>query len=69
MTGTAVKRSKNEAWLSSSGTNLGFSAFPFNSAKTAITELIPTNTTARRTAIAELNFKDSVNQTIKVEKQ
>lgn len=59
MTGTAVKRSKNETWLSKWGSILGVSVFPSRSAEIAIAELMPTNTTASRTDIAELNFNDS----------
>lgn len=59
MTGTAVKRSKKETWLSKWGSSLGLFAFPSTSAKIAIIELMPTNTTASKTDIAELHFSDS----------
>lgn len=59
MTGTAVKRSKNEVSWSKLGTNLGVLVFPSKIARIAIAELIPTKTTARRTDIAELNLRDS----------
>lgn len=61
MTGTAVKRSKKEVWVSNSGSNLGLCAFPSKSAEIAITELMATNTTARSTDIAEVNLKDPGN--------
>lgn len=60
MTGTAVKRLKKEASLSNCGSSLGLFVFPWKSEEIAITEHIPTNTTARRTDIAELNLSDSV---------
>lgn len=63
ITGTAVKRSKKEALLSNSGTILGLFAFPSKIAIIAITELIPTNTTARKTDIAELYLNDSAKIT------
>lgn len=61
MTGTAVKRLKKLAWSSTSGSNLGLFVFPSTSAAIANAKLIPTNTTARSTATAELNFRDSEN--------
>lgn len=59
MTGTAVNRSKKVVCWSKLGTNLGVLVFPSKIARIAITELIPTKTTARRTDIAELNLRDS----------
>lgn len=61
MTGTAVKRSKKEVLLSKWGSRLGLSVFPWKSAEIAITELMATNSTARKTAIAELNLNDSAH--------
>ena len=61
ITGTAVKSSKNEALLSKWGSSLGLSVFPSKSAEIAIAELMATNSTARKTAIAELNLKDSAH--------
>lgn len=63
MTGTAVKRSKNEVWWSKRGNILGVCVFPSARATIANTEHIVTNATARRVDTAELNFKDSVNGT------
>lgn len=59
ITGTAVKRSKNETWLSNSGSSFGVCVLPSTIANIAITEHVPTNTTASRTEIAELKLKDS----------
>ena len=61
ITGTAVKRSKKEVLLSNWGSSLGLFVFPSKSAKIARTELIATNTTARKTDIAELYLNDSAN--------
>lgn len=59
MTGMAVKRLKKEALLFKSGSILGLTICPFAIAMIAITEHIPTNTTARIIAIAELSHNDS----------
>lgn len=61
ITGTAVKRSKKEVLLSNSGSSLGLFVFPSKNAKIAITELMATNSTARKTDIAELYLNDSAN--------
>ena len=61
ITGTAVKRSKKEVLLSNWGSSLGLFVFPSKSAKIASTELMATNTTARKTDIAELNLNNSTN--------
>lgn len=59
MTGMAVKRLKKEEVLFNSGSILGLTICPFTIAMIAITEHIPTNTTARIIAIAELSHNDS----------
>lgn len=57
MTGTTVKRLKKERFLS--GRSLGIWIAPRLSAFTAITEVITTKITARKTDTAELNRRES----------
>lgn len=61
MTGVAVKRSKKESPLFSSGRIFMCFVSPRASAYIAITEHMPTNTTARSTDIAELSHNDSAS--------
>ena len=55
ITGEAVKRFQNDPPSVKSGNSLGFFVWPFIKAEIASTELMMTNSTARRNDMAELN--------------
>lgn len=62
ITGTAVKRSKNDTWLSNCGSSFGVFDLPSQTAYIAITEHIATNITASSTEIAELKRNEPGNK-------